>query len=277
MRIAGLVISAQTPLELDTTFTQENAPKIGILILHAMKLLDLTHYNLPQDQQCFTTKQELFDLISTYVKAVINDTYNLFITSETTPAVSDNDKVWIQVDANGAIIDVKTYASGLWRGRNTRMIGTIFWNGSETAPSPTAHWHKCDGSTLAIASYGDLYSVIGTNFNTGGEGAGNFRLPDILGRDIIGTGAGTGLTPRTIGDSGGYETHTLIAAELPTHTHAIDTWQMRSDGTKDSCGAVYPFGTYCGPIGTTGTIGSDDPHNNMQPYLAVPAFIRITA
>lgn len=251
--------------------------KIGTLTRLAMsKLLDLTRYVLPQDQQCWTTKQELFDLISEYVKAVLTDSYNLFVISETTPAVTDNDKTWIQVDSNGAIIDVKTYASGSWKGRNTRMIGEVVVWPSETPPEPATHWHKCDGSELAIASYGDLYSVIGTTFNTGGEAAGNFRIPDTLGRCIISSGEGDGLTLRAIGDKIGEEDHTLTSAEMPAHTHNLYVWMVSND-SPDTCGSVSAIGAYCGATATTTSTGSGDAHNNIQPSIALPMFIRILA
>jgi microcystin-dependent protein len=39
------------------------------------------------------------------------------------------------------------------------------------------------------------------------------------GRVNIGAGTGAGLTARTLGATGGTETHTLTTAEMPTHTH----------------------------------------------------------
>jgi microcystin-dependent protein len=41
------------------------------------------------------------------------------------------------------------------------------------------NWHKCDGTVFAQAAYPELYAVIGGNFDTGGEGAGNFRIPTL--------------------------------------------------------------------------------------------------
>ena len=37
---------------------------------------------------------------------------------------------------------------------------------------------RADGSVVAQASFPLLYATIGTFFNTGSEGAGNFRLPN---------------------------------------------------------------------------------------------------
>lgn len=38
-------------------------------------------------------------------------------------------------------------------------------------------WLLCDGSTVSIATYSVLYSVIGTRY--GGDGVNNFKLPDL--------------------------------------------------------------------------------------------------
>jgi len=44
----------------------------------------------------------------------------------------------------------------------------------------------CIGGVIANATYADLVALIGTKFNTGGEGAGNTRLPNLQQRAIVG-------------------------------------------------------------------------------------------
>jgi hypothetical protein len=39
-------------------------------------------------------------------------------------------------------------------------------------------WLEAAGQTVPIADHPDLFDAIGTTFNTGGEPAGEFRLPD---------------------------------------------------------------------------------------------------
>lgn len=71
--------------------------------------------------------------------------------------------------------------------------GTIvMWSG-ETAPKG---WALCDGTN-------------GT--------------PDLRGRFVIAIGSGAGLTTRTLGATGGTETHTLTTGEIPGHTHTGTT------------------------------------------------------
>ena len=57
-----------------------------------------------------------------------------------------------------------------------------------------------------------------------------FCVPDLRGRGPIGAGAGTGLTARALGTTGGAETHTLQTTEIPAHNHA-DSGHSHGVGT----------------------------------------------
>ena len=52
---------------------------------------------------------------------------------------------------------------------------------------------ELDGSVKSIAAYPDLAAYLGTTFNTGGEGAGNFRLPESRGEFLRGWDHGRGV------------------------------------------------------------------------------------
>ena len=52
----------------------------------------------------------------------------------------------------------------------------------------------CDGSIVSATTYSYLFAKIGSVFNVGGEGAGNFRLPDAGGIFLRGAGTNTTLT-----------------------------------------------------------------------------------
>lgn len=88
-------------------------------------------------------------------------------------------------------------------------------------PTPPSGWLICDGSIVNQGDYPTLYSAIGTTWNTGGEPAGTFRLPDRRGRVGIGAGQGPDLANRTLGSYGGAETHRLTTAEMPSHSHGV--------------------------------------------------------
>jgi phage-related tail fiber protein len=52
---------------------------------------------------------------------------------------------------------------------------------------------EIDGSVKSIAAYPDLAAFLGTAFNTGGEGVGNFRLPESRGEFLRGWDHGRGV------------------------------------------------------------------------------------
>lgn len=61
---------------------------------------------------------------------------------------------------------------------------------------------EVDGSVQSAATYPDLAAYLGTTFNTGGEGAGNFRLPESRGEFLRGWDHGRGVDAgRTLGSS----------------------------------------------------------------------------
>lgn len=94
------------------------------------------------------------------------------------------------------------------------------------------------GRVLSIASYPLIYAEVGDFHNTGGEGAGNFRVPDardivLVGRGnmggsarglitIVGTG-NPGLDTTLLGATAGADRRTFITANMPIHNHAIGT------------------------------------------------------
>ena len=65
-----------------------------------------------------------------------------------------------------------------------------------------------------ILSFNSMTPPLGWTLCNGLNGA-----PDLRGRFILGSGAGTGLTPRIINTTGGEETHTLTIPEMPSHNH----------------------------------------------------------
>jgi microcystin-dependent protein len=108
--------------------------------------------------------------------------------------------------------------------------GTIApWGGSSTPPSG---WLLCDGSSVAIATYNDLYNVIGCKF-CGGMTCTmtNFCLPDLRGKIPVGTSStgGSAFNVPAGTSTVGEEKHTLLTTELPVHTHTIS--DSHSHGT----------------------------------------------
>jgi microcystin-dependent protein len=119
-------------------------------------------------------------------------------------------------------VTVNKLASNIQPGAsNLRVPGEIVAYGGSAAP---VGWLMCDGALVLQGDYPSLFAVIGHTANNGIDpGGGRFKLPDLKGRVIVGSGAGTGLTNRILGSSGGEENHTMIQAEMPAHAHTAST------------------------------------------------------
>jgi microcystin-dependent protein len=106
-------------------------------------------------------------------------------------------------------------------------------------PTAPEGWLLCFGQEIAIASFPDLYAVLGTVYGSltngsGGAGSTHFRVPDMRGRAVAGeddmggtaanrlTTAGSGINGIALGATGGSQTHTLTSAQMPSHTHTQD-------------------------------------------------------
>lgn len=145
-------------------------------------------------------------------------------------------------------------------------------------------WAFCDGSLLPIAQYSALYSLIGTTY--GGDGQTTFALPDLRGRAPMHQGTGPGLTPRTIGESAGTESVTLIANQASTHNHTAGATSNNGNAVSPA-NAVWAAVTTgdtkyssAGPdttmaANTLGAAGGSQPHENMQPFLAISFIISL--
>lgn len=73
----------------------------------------------------------------------------------------------------------------------------------------------CDGSAVSRTTYAALFAVIGTTYGEG-DGETTFNVPDLSGRVVIGVS-----NSHALGTTGGSETVTLTADQLPAHTHVV--------------------------------------------------------
>lgn len=147
-----------------------------------------------------------------------------------------------------------------------KVIGEIVTFAGITNPYPTM-WLDCDGASLLRSDYPDLFTVIGTTY--GAVDGTHFTLPDLRGRAIVDAGTGGALTPRVLADSFGEETHTLTAAEMPSHTHTTGNSLLLGTSVPPPLDALgpNPFPAF------TGSAGGDGAHNNMQPSLVLNVYI----
>lgn len=89
------------------------------------------------------------------------------------------------------------------------------------ATEPNGNWKLCNGQTLVIASYPDLYNLLTTNgtvFPWGANPSGStFVVPNFGGRVPVGKSAETEFD--TLGETGGSKTVTLTEGQLASHNH----------------------------------------------------------
>ena len=170
----------------------------------------------------------------------------------------------IEVVYDGAVFQLK---------HSGRMIGEMAIWPTNTAP---AGWLLCYGQVISTTTYAALYSIIGHTF-AADPGGGNFTLPDMrgripLGQDDMGGASANRVTSAqadSIGGVDGAETHTLLEAEMPAHTHTASGVNKSAGGASPDTGS----GTASSAM-TTDATGGGGAHNNVQPYLTVNYIIK---
>ncbi|MBL0869172.1 MAG: tail fiber protein [Phycisphaerales bacterium] len=132
----------------------------------------------------------------------------------------------LQVDGpTGLGVPVRMFAFG-------PTNGTWRYNLPGSA-EPFAAWMPPDGRTLSSQTHPVLFQQLNATF--GSPGAGQFRIPDLRGKSIVGEGGGPGLEITGRGDTLGAEYVTLTEANLPAHTHTL------GQQTSTSSGGGQPF------------------------------------
>jgi microcystin-dependent protein len=134
-------------------------------------------------------------------------------------------------------------------------------------------WAFCDGQLLAIAQNTALFSLVGTIY--GGNGITTFALPNLQGRTPIGQGQGPGLSSYEVGETGGVETVTLTAQELPSHTHSLRavsgaaTTGVPGGTVAPATGGSAVYAPAQNLVAMAPIGGAGAPHPNRQPYTVL--------
>jgi microcystin-dependent protein len=138
--------------------------------------------------------------------------------------------------------------------------------------APTG-WALCNGQTVSISQNAALFAIIGTFY--GGNGTSTFQLPNLQGSVPMHQGTLGGNT-YVIGEVGGETSHTLSLNEYPTHNHSISgetgaRTVSAPGGAVLASGDIYGLGPPTGTLASqaVGIAGGSQPHQNMQPYLAM--------
>jgi microcystin-dependent protein len=161
------------------------------------------------------------------------------------------------------------------------FVGEIRALGFQFAPSG---WAYCNGQPMDISQNETLYTVIGTIY--GGDGVSTFNMPNLQGQVPMHWGTGISGQTTVIGQPQGVTLVTLTQAQTPQHSHTITVQQEPPGGTVEKTPTPGP-NTWLGssnpdavwvPTPTVNSafagnaispVGGSQPHDNMQPYLAI--------
>jgi microcystin-dependent protein len=184
-----------------------------------------------------------------YATPYLTARFNWLMRTDPTDTISDADWDTIQGYVDNLLYEAKN-----------PMIGLIV---PFVTADPMPNVLPCDGSTYLRVDYPTLYDVLDTFFIVDAD---HFIVPDLRGRTVIGSGSGSGLTTRNVGDSSGEEDHQLSEGELAAHVHTIPATAttLAVEPGEVTVLTPIPFFTQ-----NTGSTGGDEAHNNMQPFYAL--------
>lgn len=145
-------------------------------------------------------------------------------------------------------------------------------------------WAFCDGQSLQVAEFTELYSLIGTTY--GGDGRIEFAVPNLAMTAPLHEGKGQGLTLYQLGQRVGSETVTLTTDQIPPHTHVLQAVN-NAPTSSTPAGNYVASGTgrqdfryqtsaaNLGPWIVSSAQGGGLGHNNLQPFLAMRFIIAL--
>ncbi len=166
------------------------------------------------------------------------------------------------------------------------FVGEIRMFGGNFAP---AGWAFCNGAILPISENETLFNLIGTTY--GGDGQSTFALPNLQSRIPLHVGPGF-----VQAQTGGEESVTLTTNQIPSHNHLVQTATGGAAAKSTPGGNVVadqnlpsppnpsPF-IYAAFVNdanqralgpkTIQAAGSNQPHDNMVPFLVVNFIISL--
>ena len=201
---------------------------------------------------------------------------------------------------------MQTGQIALWYGTGVQS-GFVRANGRSIGSSISSATERANADTQALYSF--LWSADPNLAVSGGRGASaaadwaankNLALPDWRGRAIAGlddmgnsaagrlTASYFGTSGTVLGAAGGAESHTLLTAEMPNHTHTLtDPGHTHTYTRGNISGASGTSGTVVGDLtagvatgsSTTGitiaNTGGGSAHKNVQPTMLATIYIKL--
>ncbi len=215
---------------------------------------------------CPTTLQEMWNTFAANGFVAIPDAISQIVWQQNKP--TDSTVTWGQLDSLGRPVRVYKFAQGAWLSQHTIASGLTMW-WFDVLPTFTTF----DGGDA-----GPLSDTTGPMWQQAKDSNGNL----IAAKFPIPAGTLPSGTVLALGDTGGEEKHTLLTAELASHTHlefsdegvpgnnppgSGDT--VAREGTSPGGDSEYAMqkGTLAAAVGKTSATGSATPFNVMPPYV----------
>lgn len=138
------------------------------------------------------------------------------------------------------------------------------------------------GQAVSRTTYAAYFALVGTTYGVG-NGTTTFNLPDLCGRTVFGkdnmggsskdrlTAQTGGINGDILGAVGGAERHTLLTAEMPSHTHTKNMtgrYGANGDPYTDAQSSAGDSGNDAQLL-TTDATGGGGAHNNLPPGIVL--------
>jgi microcystin-dependent protein len=177
--------------------------------------------------------------------------------------------------AGAKVLDISATGvavTGAFSGNGATPVGAVSDYAGSTAPTG---WLLCYGQAVSRSTYSALFAVISTDYGVG-DGSTTFNVPDCRGRVVAGqddmggtsanrlTGLTDGVNGDTLGGTGGLESTTLAAANLPNttltvtdagHSHNVN-YNTNNFSTAGGTTAVTIIGSAGGTSGGGGAVNA---------------------
>lgn len=214
---------------------------------------------------CFSNWDQLGVDMTSAMQAVLANGRSFYNYGDTQPDPSLQAYPWLNTN------DMRWYRyDGVWISNNPRTTGMHTWE-EFTAESDIWSYDGGDGTdpfTNPPTDRSGAMWVLDTKYNARGP---------------ISPGTGPQGTVIGYGSVGGEDLHTLLTAEMPSHTHPVQTDAVWAAG-RDTLVIAEPGANSAGPIGigATGATGGNTsvtpvvttPHNNLAPYVGMACIVR---